>query len=201
MTDVSIIIPTLNEGACLARTLRYLSILEPPAKEIIVVDGGSTDETVAIAQAALAQSSKLSLLHSPKAGRSIQMNFGAQQATGEFLCFVHGDTLVPDDLSKVIAETLANPKIAGGGFISLMTGEKTRWGTSLHNSLKTYYAPLFFRPLQFFKGLRLLFGDQVMFCRQQDFMHCGGFDNSLSLMEDADLCIRLAKIGRIRQSS
>ena len=199
MTDVSIIIPTLNEGACLARTLRYLSILEPPAKEIIVVDGGSTDETVAIAQSAITQSSKLSLLHSPKPGRSIQMNLGAKQATGTFLCFVHGDTLVPDDLSKVIAETLANPKIAVGGFISLMAGEKTRWGTSLHNSLKTYYAPLFFRPLQFFKGLRLLFGDQVMFCRQQAFVHCGGFDSSLSIMEDADLCVRLAQRGRIQQ--
>ncbi len=194
MADVSIIIPTLNEGACLARTLRYLSILEPPAKEIIVVDGGSTDETVAIAQSA-----NVSLFQSPKSGRSIQMNLGAKQARGDFLCFVHGDTLVPDDLVSVIAETLADLGVSGGGFISLMTGKKTRWGTSLHNSLKTYYAPLIFRPLQFYKGLRLLFGDQVMFCRRQDFVSCGGFDENLSIMEDADLCIRLAKLGRIQQ--
>ncbi len=202
MADVSIIIPVLNEAGCLARTLRYLSILEPPAKEIIVVDGGSTDETVAIAQSvtqSVAQSENVFVLHSPTAGRSVQMNLGAKHASGDFLCFVHGDTLVPDDLATVIASTLANPNISGGGFISLMTGAKTRWGTSLHNSLKTYYAPLFFRPLQFFKGLRLLFGDQVMFCRRQDFMSCGGFDDSLSIMEDADLCVRLAKKGRIQQ--
>lgn len=195
MNDVSIIIPTLNEGRCLARTLRCLSILEPPAKEIIVVDGGSVDDTVAIAHFTNA-----TIIHSQSARRSAQMNLGAQQASGDYLCFVHGDTLVPDDLISIIATTLADPKVAGGGFISLMTGETTRWGTSLHNSLKTYYAPLLFRPVLFFtKGLRLLFGDQVMFCRRQDFIGCGGYDETLSLMEEADLCIKLTQKGRIRQ--
>ncbi len=48
--SVSIIIPTLNESKTLARTLRQLTVLDPPAKEVIVVDGGSQDDTVAIAQ-------------------------------------------------------------------------------------------------------------------------------------------------------
>ncbi|MGB3300337.1 MAG: TIGR04283 family arsenosugar biosynthesis glycosyltransferase [Phormidesmis sp.] len=195
MTDVSIVIPTLNEGRCLARTLRCLSILEPPAKEIIVVDGGSCDDTVAIAHL-----TKATVIHSPSAQRSAQMNLGAQQASGDYLCFVHGDTLVPDDLIAIIKNTLTDSKVAGGGFVSLMTGETTRWGTSLHNSFKTYYAPLLFRPFLFFaKGLRLLFGDQVIFCRKQDFIDCGGYDEALSLMEEADLCIKLTQKGRIRQ--
>lgn len=200
MANVSIIIPTLNEGRCLARTLRHLTILEPPAKEIIIVDGGSTDDTVAIAHSKIAQSANVTLIYSPQSKRALQMNLGAEQATGDMLCFLHGDTLVPDDLNAVIATTLENPKVAGGGFISVMAGETTRWGTSLHNSLKTYYAPMLFRPRLFFqKGLRLLFGDQVIFCRRQDFIDCGGFDSALSIMEEADLCIKLTQKGRIRQ--
>lgn len=156
---------------------------------------GSRDETVAIAQTASL------VITSEQAGRSIQMNRGAEAATGEILCFLHADTLVPDDLVTVIAKTLGNPAIACGGFISLMTGtETTRWSVSLHNYLKTYYAPLLFRPYLFwFKGLRLLFGDQVMFCRRDDFWACGGFDPALPIMEEADLCLKLLPYGRIRQ--
>lgn len=102
---------------------------------------------------------------------------------------------------NIISKTLFNPTIACGGFISIMNGEShTRWAISLHNFLKTYYAPFLFRPHLFFgKGLRLLFGDQVMFCRRQDFLDCGGFDVTLPIMEEADLCLRLCRYGRIIQ--
>ncbi|MGD1897453.1 MAG: TIGR04283 family arsenosugar biosynthesis glycosyltransferase [Phormidesmis sp.] len=194
--SASIIIPTLNEADCLARSLRCLSILNPPATEIIVVDGGSSDKTIAIAQ-----KYNTIILTAPHAQRALQMNLGAQQASGDILCFLHGDTLVPDDAIALITKTLNNPNIACGGFISIMQGETTtRWSTSLHNSLKTYYAPLIFRPRKFFQqGLRILFGDQVMFCRRQDFLNCGGFDTMLDIMEEADLCIKLSKYGRIQQ--
>ncbi len=194
MSPVSIIIPTLNESSCLERTLHQLSILNPPAKEILVVDGGSKDETVAIASKA-----GIKVLSCASPGRSLQMNYGAKAATGDILCFLHADTCVPDDLIAVITATLEDKSIAGGGFISLMTGfETTRWGVSLHNYLKTYYAPLIFRPHLFFKGLRLLFGDQVMFCRRADFWDCGGFDD-VPILEEADLCLKLVKLGHIRQ--
>jgi rSAM/selenodomain-associated transferase 2 len=187
------VIPTLNEATCIDRTLRHLAWLNPPAKEIIVVDGGSHDDTVAIAEAANA-----TIVHSA-AGRSIQMNQGAAAATGEILCFLHADTLIPDDAITVMETTLKTPTIACGGFISLMAGkDQTRWGISLHNYLKTYYAPLIFRPHLFFgKGLRLLFGDQVMFCRRTDFWDCQGFDPALPIMEEADLCLKLTRYGRI----
>lgn len=195
MSQVSIIIPTLNEEICLGCSLRHLSILDPPAREVLVVDGGSEDQTIAIAQKLGAR-----VLSANQRGRSLQMNLGAEAATGDILCFLHADTLVPSDLVAVIQETLADQRIAGGGFISLMTGSQTtRWGISLHNYLKTYYAPLLFRPHLFFKGLRLLFGDQVMFCRRQDFWECGGFDNSLPILEEGDLCLKLVRRGRIRQ--
>jgi rSAM/selenodomain-associated transferase 2 len=203
MTEVSIIIPTLNEAGCLERTLRHLQGLYPPAKEIIVVDGGSQDETIAIATRlflTLNPHTRTELVQCERQGRSIQMNRGVQTATGATLCFLHADTLVPDDLVTVIDRTLSEPDVVCGGFISLMTGtQTTRWGVSLHNFLKTYYAPLIFRPHLFWKGLRLLFGDQVMFCRQAAFLQCGGFDEALPIMEEADLCIRLVQHGKIRQ--
>jgi rSAM/selenodomain-associated transferase 2 len=195
MPSLSIVIPTLNEAGWLGCTLRYLRLLEPSPAEIIVVDGGSQDETVTIAR-----HYGISVIVCPQAGRAIQMNQGAKTATGELLCFLHADTLVPPDLVTLIEMTLTDPQVVCGGFISLMAGEKTtRWGVSLHNYLKTYYAPLLFRPhLFFFKGLRLLFGDQVMFCRRTDFWECGGFDSNLPIMEDAALCLKLVRRGRIR---
>ncbi|HEY9625490.1 MAG TPA: TIGR04283 family arsenosugar biosynthesis glycosyltransferase [Crinalium sp.] len=204
MSRVSIVIPTLNEAGCLGRTLRCLSVLNPPAQEIVVVDGGSSDETLAIVEnfcQTMEDTTAVHVLLAKQRGRSLQLNQGAAFATGDILCFLHADTLVPDDLVSVIDKTLANPKIACGGFISLMTGpETTRWGISLHNFLKTYYAPLLFRPHLFFlKGMRLLFGDQVMFCRRHDFWDCGGFDPALPIMEEADLCLKLVKRGRICQ--
>lgn len=203
MSGVSIIIPTLNEGSCLERTLRHLNLLTPPAWEVLVVDGGSQDDTVAIAlraRYANAASAGVSVILTEECGRSVQMNRGAEAATGDILCFLHADTLVPDDLVTVIQNTLVDREIACGGFISLMTGENTtRWGVSLHNYLKTFYAPLIFRPRLFVKGLRLLFGDQVMFCRRRDFIDCGGFDPTLPIMEEADLCLKLLRHGRICQ--
>jgi rSAM/selenodomain-associated transferase 2 len=194
MPCVSIIIPTLNESSSLGRTLRHLAVLEPSALEVLVIDGGSDDGTIAIAQAAGVR------VLSCGRGRSVQMNYGARAATGDTLCFLHADTWVPDDLVRLIDQTLADPKIACGGFISLMTGaQNTRWGIALHHYLKTYYAPLLFRPHLFVRGLRLLFGDQVMFCRRSDFWECGGFNESLPIMEDGDLCLRLLRKGKIRQ--
>ncbi|BAU14803.1 hypothetical protein LEP3755_53560 [Leptolyngbya sp. NIES-3755] len=193
--QVSIVIPTLNEASSLGRTLRQLAVLEPSAIEVLVVDGGSEDETVSIAQAAGA-----TVIQCDRRGRSVQMNCGAKSAIGDVVCFLHADTSVPDDLVAVIEQTLIDSAIVCGGFVSLMAGaQNTRWGISLHNYLKTYYAPLLFRPHLFLRGLRLLFGDQVIFCRRSEFWECGGFDERLPIMEDGDLCLRLVQKGRIRQ--
>jgi hypothetical protein len=66
-----------------------------------------------------------------------------------------------------------------------------RRGLSLHNVVKSFYLPMLFRPAGFAHGLRVLFGDQVIFCRRREFEAIQGFDASLPIMEDADLCVRL----------
>jgi rSAM/selenodomain-associated transferase 2 len=191
---LSIIIPTLNEEVYLGRTLRQLSVLEPPALEVLVVDGGSSDHTTAIASVAGA-----TVIRSAVRGRAAQMNAGAARARGALLCFLHADTLVPDDLVAVAARVLADPGVAGAGFVSLMGGDSnTRWLISGLNAVKTSLAPLLFRPHLFVRGLRLLFGDQAMVIRRSSFERCGGFNAELPLLEDGDLCLRLVKLGRIQ---
>ncbi|MCP9916953.1 TIGR04283 family arsenosugar biosynthesis glycosyltransferase [Cyanobium sp. ATX 6F1] len=194
MAPLSIIIPTLNEAASLGRTLATVRALDPPALEVLVVDGGSDDATLAIASAA-----GVSVCPWATAGRAIQMNEGARQARGDLLCFLHADTLVPCDLVAMAERVLADRTTAGAGFVSLMRGDATtRWGISALNLLKTHLAPLLFRPHLYLRGLRLLFGDQVMICRRQTFWEVGGFNETLPLLEDGDLCLRLVQRGRLR---
>ncbi len=80
--EVSIIIPTLNEADCLERILLHLTLLNPPAKEVIVVDGGSEDGTGAIAQ-----QSQATLIRAERGGRALQMNLGAAQPLETFCAF------------------------------------------------------------------------------------------------------------------
>ncbi|CCH52204.1 hypothetical protein BN8_01186 [Fibrisoma limi BUZ 3] len=201
MLNVSIIIPTLNEERDLPRTLRLLRRLCPEPLEVLVADAGSTDQTVRLAKAAQQDYPRLRVVACPQVGRSCQMNHAARQARGDILCFLHADTSLPDDALSVIKRTLNDPRIAAGGFISVMRGPtKTRWLTSFHNYIKTYYAPMLFRPhLFFFKGARLLFGDQVIFCRREQFLAVGGYTDNMPIMEEADLLLKLVRFGRIRQ--
>ncbi|MGB3509701.1 MAG: hypothetical protein WBA93_10730 [Microcoleaceae cyanobacterium] len=94
---------------------------------------------------------------------------GAKVATGKIICFIHADTIVQDDLITVISQTLVNPNIVFGGFISIMaSSQTTRWIISLHNYLKTFYDLLILHPHLFLKGLQILFGDQVILCCRTD---------------------------------
>ncbi|MEL7128308.1 MAG: TIGR04283 family arsenosugar biosynthesis glycosyltransferase [Pseudomonadota bacterium] len=189
---LSIIIPTLNEEQALPATLQSVADLVPQPLEVILVDGGSSDRTIE-----LARNAGLKIVHGQPTGRASQMNAGAAIASGDHLCFLHADTSLPKDFVSLVQQTLENNRIALAGFVSIMRGpEKLRWFTTAHNFVKTWYAPLLFRPISFFKGCRLLFGDQVLTCRSSDFNAIKGFDPHQTVMEEADFCLRMSRSGR-----
>ena len=190
---VSIIIPTLNEADALPAALSELSNLDEAPFEIIVADAGSSDSTRIIAESAGAQ-----IIADLPRNRAAQMNAGARAASGDILCFLHADTLLPKDFIQLASDVLANRNTALAGFVSIMRGKKLRPVTTAHNFIKTWYAPLFFRPISFIRGCRLLFGDQVLICRREDFEAVGGYDESQTIMEEATLCLAMVRTGRGR---
>ncbi|MBX7497065.1 glycosyltransferase [Qipengyuania sp. 6B39] len=191
--SVSIVVPVLDEEAALPALIAHLAALEPQAAEILLVDGGSGDSTVSLAEAA-----GWRVLASER-GRALQVNHGVAQATGDLVCIVHADTLPPKDMVGVIEATLADTRVALASFTPLIKGpHKTRWFTTAHNWIKTWYAPLITRPHLFVRGVRLLFGDHAMFFRKADFLKVGGCTPGDAVMEEADLCVKFARLGRIR---
>jgi rSAM/selenodomain-associated transferase 2 len=193
VSAVSIVVPVLNEEKALPALIAAIVALDPPPDEVLLVDGGSDDATCDIARKA-----GWRVLASER-GRAVQINAGVAAAQGPLVCVLHADTILPPDAVAVIRATLADGRVALAGFTPLICGpEKTRWGTSFHNWIKTWYAPLIMRPHLFLRGVRLLFGDHAMFFRRADFLAAGGCDPGTPVMEEADLCIRMARLGKVR---
>jgi rSAM/selenodomain-associated transferase 2 len=191
--SVALIIPAYNEAPNLEGLAANIKALNPQPSEILLVDGGSSDNTLA-----KAQSLGLPTLQTPK-GRARQLNTGAAATKSPILLFLHADTKLPPNAITLIEQTMAEPKIALAGFTAILRGpQKTRWVTTAHNWLKTYYAPALFRPWLFLRGGRLLFGDHAMFARRTAFEAIHGFDESLEVMEEADLCVRIVSQGRTK---
>jgi rSAM/selenodomain-associated transferase 2 len=172
---ISIIVPALNEQECIAETLRALQQLEGE-KEIIVVDGGSSDETRSLARAEGAR-----ILTTP-AGRGVQMHAGALEARGEVLWFVHADTVPPPHALNEIRRHLENASIVGGNFGLLFDGP-----SRAAKRLTAIYPML--------RILGLCYGDSGIFVRRETYDRIGGF-RALALFEDLDLMRRLRRAGR-----
>lgn len=193
MSTVGLVVPMLDEEAALERLASSLRLLDPAPFEVVAVDGGSSDRSVEMARAF-----GWRVIEAPR-GRGRQINKGVTESRADLVCVLHVDTILPPDALAVIADTLADKRVALAGFIPIIRGpEKVRWVTTAHNVLKTWYAPLLLRPHLFVRGVRLLFGDHAMFFRRADFLAVGGCDPDARVMEEADLCIRLAALGRVR---
>ena len=193
MSDTAIVIPTLNEEAAIPQLAADIAALDPRPADIVLVDGGSTDRTVVLAEA-----QGWRVVHCEK-GRARQINAGVEAARARHVVILHADTRPPADMVAVIERTLTDRRIALAGFTPIIAGtDKVRWGTTAHNWLKTWYAPLLTRPHLFVRGVRLLFGDHAMFFRRADFLAVGGCDPQAVVMEEADLCIRMARVGRVK---
>src|ERR1700693_2256183 len=177
MKTLSVVVPMLDEAATIASTLDALRRGAPDA-EIIVVDAGSTDASVAIARPlcdALIDASR---------GRAHQMNAGASASHGDALVFVHADTIVPPTFAADIASALSDPAVVGG-----------RFDVRLDASALPYRiigAMISIRS----RISRTGTGDQAIFVRRDVFDRLGGFPE-LELCEDLEFSRRLKRAGRI----
>src|SRR5260370_23723044 len=106
---VSIIVPTLNEGAHIVETIRSLQRLLGE-KEIIVVDGGSTDQTVP-----LASPQNVRVVEAPQ-GRGLQMHIGALESRGDVLWFAHAYTIPHPSALEHLRKSLETKSTVGGNF-------------------------------------------------------------------------------------
>lgn len=192
---LSIIMPIYNEAAALPSSIVALRLLKPQPDEIILIDGNSEDDSVQIVKKA-----GLSVLVSPIRGRAAQINYGVEKAKGDVICILHGDSMLPSDGVAVMKSAMQDKDLALAGFTPRISSEKgTRWGSSIHNWLKTWYTPMLFRPrLFFFHGVRLLYGDHAMFFRRDHYREVGGCDERVAVMEEADLCIKLSRYGKTK---
>lgn len=173
---ISIIIPTLNEEQVIARTLARL--LPYKGCEIIVVDGGSSDATLG-----MAEKSGCTTLSSPS-GRGVQMNLGAACATAEILLFLHADTQLPDNFPELVLAAVARPGFAAGAFSLAI--DSTAQNLTFIARMANLRSRL----------LHLPYGDQALFTTRQMFAAVGGFAE-IAIMEDFVFIEQVKKRGTI----
>ena len=157
---ISIVIPTLNESVDLANTLQSIFDAVSNPVEVIVVDGGSVDNTVEIATGFGVQ------VMVCKGGRSVQMNAGAAVATGDILIFLHGDTVVPmgfDRWIDIFDCTKSSEIPIAGAFNLKINSDRwllrlVEWGVKVRSEL-----------------FNLPYGDQALFLKVSTFRELGGF--------------------------
>jgi rSAM/selenodomain-associated transferase 2 len=181
---ISVIIPAFNEETALPQTLRELA-RQLGHYEIIVVDGGSTDRTIECVQEFTLSTQhsalrSLRLLTAPK-GRASQMNIGAKHATGDWLLFLHADTVLPNGALAQLNMMEADQTIQAGGFMHQFSGDD--WRLKLISFLDN------FRCIR----SRIIYGDQALFVRRVLFEQLGGFPNR-PILEDVAFCERLIAV-------
>jgi rSAM/selenodomain-associated transferase 2 len=174
---ISIIIPVLNEAAIIEATLERLA--GNLDVEVIVVDGGSRDSTVSIAQ-----QKRVKVITDIKSGRASQMNAGAAVAKGKILLFLHADTRLPDNYDELVKTTLQQPQVIAGAFKLKIQGQAK--ALRFIEIMVQVRSSLFSLP----------YGDQAIFIDRDIFNSVGGFA-SIPIMEDFELVQRLKRIGKI----
>jgi rSAM/selenodomain-associated transferase 2 len=178
---ISIVIPTYNEEKVLSQNLRAL-FAQSGDYEVLVVDGGSTDQTCTIVTGLSPQSSVLRTVHLLKApkGRAAQMNAGAKQARGEWLLFLHADTVLPDAAIQRLNDMESDQSVQAGGFMHQFSGDD--WRLRFISFLDNFRCT----------RSRIIYGDQALFVRRKLFEEIGGFPHQ-PILEDVAFCERLIK--------
>ena len=173
--QLSIVIPVLNEAASIETMLLRLADLRRERAQLIVVDGGSEDDTATLAAA------HADIVLQSARGRAVQMHAGALAADGDALLFLHADTVLPLDAGALIASALRNH--AWGRFDVALDGA--------HPVYRVIAAMMNLRS----RLTSIATGDQAIFMRREAFEAIGGFP-PLALMEDIAFCKRARRLAR-----
>ena len=180
----TVIIPTLNEAGVIDMTLLVTARLG--LHDILVVDGGSTDDTKALVESAAARTepSVCIRLLSSEAGRARQLNVGAAACTADVLLFLHADTHLPTAARHLMEQALVDPATLGGRF-DVRFDRPSMWGKVVSTLMNVRS-----------RISRISTGDQAIFVRRAIFERLGGFSD-IPIMEDIDFTTRLKRAGEI----
>lgn len=175
--QISMIVPVLNEDEFIAATLTSLQAFRKEGHELIVVDGGSDDDTVGHAHALADQ-----VLTAPR-GRASQMHAGAHLAHGDVLWFIHADSLPPPAADQLILRAINQTGALWGRF-----------------DVRLDDAHTIYRIIEFLMNTRsrmtgIATGDQGIFIRRETYVKVGGFPQ-IPLMEDIAISKRLRTLAR-----
>lgn len=184
IATVSIITPILNEADNLAHLFTNINSLNPSPQQVILVDGGSNDDSIRIVRSfinelMLDNDCKIDWqMTESKAGRALQMNTGAALATGEVLLFLHADTQLPMNAIETISEAMKRAewgrfdvRIDSRQLMLQLVSQMINWRSKLSG---------------------IVTGDQAIFISQSLFEQVGGYPNQ-ALMEDIELCKQLKR--------
>jgi rSAM/selenodomain-associated transferase 2 len=176
---ISVIIPAYNEEAALPATLRNV-LRQSGDYEVLVVDGGSTDRTSELVHFIAYEDARVHPVIAPR-GRASQMNTGAKAARGEWLIFLHADTLLPDDAFVRLEDLNRDTSIQAGGFRHRFSGDDWRLRlVSLADNFRCHCS-------------RIIYGDQALFVRRSLFEQLGGFPEQ-PILEDVAFGEKLVRV-------
>tara|TARA_Y100000588_G_scaffold99758_1_gene108345 strand:+ start:5010 stop:5702 length:693 start_codon:yes stop_codon:yes gene_type:complete len=174
---ISVVVPVLNEAGSVETCLRQFESSGDEV-EVLVVDGGSADDT----RERVIATGAAHLVESPK-GRAVQMNAGAAASRGDILLFLHSDSILPEGWETEITEALADDRIAGGRFRLALSEDGL--GYRLIEWMSTLRS----------RFLGITYGDQGIFVRRRAFEGVGGFPDR-QIFEDSEFCDALKRLGR-----